>query len=165
MVKYKFTAEDFEKPEVPISNDKNGRLWKKPLCIAAVFALLCGAGYGGYLLLNQAPKDPVASELMTQKSDTAKQSSSVAEEHDNRPNGNNNQGLFDKQENNKSEGSDGTHKEQIDDSKVKDLSVVDEEPPIVDADNNIVTLEQKAKKVIRGDFGNGQVRKDKLIRI
>lgn len=158
MGKYKFTAEDFEKPEVSNENEKASSQWKKPLGIAATFVLLCGAGYAGYSLLNNEPKETEKSELMSQGSKTSEDTSMDKDVSDERDMGKVEQNQTTENTESVTDGCDSVTIQQV------------ESPPAVDnpsgEDLNVPaisgTLEQKAKHVIRGDFGNGKERKDKL---
>ncbi len=145
MGKHKFKPEDFEKPEVPIRTEKKGRWWKKTLGISAAFALLCGAVYGGYLLFNkkqikggdEIPKPPI--EVRTDSVPNHEDTTIIVQE----PTIKN-----DTSENIRQGGS----------------MTAENKPPEEDLHVPVLSgsLEQKAKHVIRGDFGNGLDRKNKL---
>lgn len=158
MGKYKFTPEDFEKPEVHISTGKKGRWWKKPLSIAAAFAILCGVGYGGYLLLNNDPEEPVKNGLISQESKKPEEASMVEDVSEER----------DTNEIMQVQTTENTENDPDDNATVivqQAGSTTAEDNPSGEDLHTLVlngSLEQKAKHVIRGDFGNGQERKDKL---
>lgn len=148
-----FTDSDFEKDS--LSPSKN---WKKPLGIATAFALLCGAGYAGYSLLNNEPKETVKSELMSQGSKTSEVVSIGEDASDERDMGEVVQNQITEDTESVTGDKDSTIVQQVESPSVGDNpSGEDLNAPAISS-----SLEQKAKHVIRGDFGNGQVRKDKL---
>lgn len=148
-----FTDSDFEKDS--LSPSKN---WKKPLGIATAFALLCGAGYAGYSLLNNEPKETVKSELMSQGSKTSEVVSIGEDVPDEGNRGEIVQNQTTENTESATDDNDSTIVQQIESSSAENNpSGENLNVPAISG-----SLEQKAKHVIRGDFGNGQVRKDKL---
>lgn len=144
-----FKPEDFDKKNLQIKSHSR----KNALRILAFLAVLVGI-YGIYTLIDNGRKtsDP-AEEIVAMVTNRGgeKRDSEIK--------------LFKEKETNvKQEGS----KPNVKQPTAKE----DEEPQTISASatsQNVKkqvplpgTLEEKAKRVIRGDFGNGQVRKDKL---
>lgn len=144
--------------------------WKKPLIAAAVVALLAGVGYAGYTLFSNngnKVETPPPNDTIIVKPDTVKQPVSegdnIPSDVKEKPTGSDETGQVDEsapetehQPGKGSEAVDG--KEESGNSDENKTEV----PHPAPTDSPSGTLEQKAIQVIRGDFGNGQVRKDKL---
>lgn len=160
MAKYKFNPEDFEKPESHNITETRISKWKKPLGIAISIVLLCSIGYGGYTLWNHYGKgddvvptdivslDTLSSQANTDNSDIDKQESTV---------------LAQTLGNAENDVADGISS-QADKVEVisKETGLSKEEHRVIEETKITGTLEQKAKHVIRGDYGNGQERRDRL---
>ena len=172
---------DFKKDEdekgVSIETTEGGEpspknRWKKPLIAAVVVALLAGVGYAGYTLVSnngtERPTEETPSPIPTTGGGGAVESptsggdspTSVVKEE---PTDSDKGGQVGEsapeikpQSGKGSEAKEGNEQAgTLDDKKT-------EVPHPAPTDSPSGTLEQKAIQVIRGDFGNGQVRKDKL---
>lgn len=156
MAKYKFSPKDFEKSEVHTGTEKRTpwwKNWKTPLGIA----LFCGAGYGCYTLWNQSNEEVIINGSIVQVS------------HDSIPSPLENENMQDRVEQNKNPKTVDDENAHVDTSLAAQVEITAEETKELKEDSQIQdvaissgTIEQKAKHVIRGDFGNGQVRKNKL---
>ena len=140
-----FKPEDFDKP------GSSGGKWKKPLGIAALLAVLGGGGYGTYALLNEDKPQPSQTEIAqpasTPSDSVSTDSINIAKSDST--------GIA-SEDTQKTDDALGTKQEGKSNEKSPKSDI-----PAIQTDLS-GTIEENAKRVIRGDFGNGQERKDKL---
>ena len=147
-----FKPEDFDKSK---ETGLNWKKWKKPLGIAALIALLGVGSYVGYSLWSNG--NHPASEITAKGTDehppvqqqTSDTDEMIPDEDVQKP-------AAEEPAETLTDASKGTEAEEQ-----PEQPMVPGQPA---SGGNIPagTLEQKARQVIRGDFGNGQVRKDRL---
>jgi hypothetical protein len=134
--------------------------WKKPFGVAALVALLGGGGYVGYTQWRSG--NASATELAVQGADSQPIVSQQAEgAGDSIPNENVQESVKEESIETLADAIGGTSEATGQHEAKADLSTMSEQPA-QGSDIPTGTLEQKARQVIRGDFGNGQVRKDRL---
>lgn len=154
-----FKPEDFDK-NISSGNDIG---WKKPVGILSIVAALGGITYGAYSLFGNDTDTPpndsgviaeVTSDVPQSFGDSAVEDESQADKQST------------EQEDRDLKQDDSQN--EVEQPVVNDTEVQQEQQtPIATREERsneplYGTLEEKAKRVIRGDFGNGQVRKDRL---
>ena len=153
-----FSPEDFDKNK-PSENTIG---WKKPLRGLALVAVLGGIAYGAYSLFGNGNELEIGERhVVTITSDSSQSSEKTPVDGED-----SDDGQAAKQE--------GVESQQEKPQQEMKQSVINEgdeqhrhEVPATNSEkrsNESIsgTLEEKAKRVIRGDFGNGQVRKERL---
>lgn len=153
-------------PTPPPSNPNgrdNGIGWKKPLVFLIIVAVLGGITYCAYSLYNNGRESDGSDEKIVAtvtEDSTQLQNKGTINDKDSV----NKQLAKEKEINTKQE----EPNPGVEQSKVKeDKEQQNQQASITSHDVKSYepisgTLEEKAKRVIRGDFGNGQVRKDRL---